>query len=340
MAPMRGVLPVSPGYKCLRVVFGKMQLLHQQLSQVWRDCSRAGMGKQGVRIWVIQRVTYRFSGSLGGHIAIEMEIVCRGDRRDSGPSMKYGMPSNVRTVSNNMSQTGQIIVVDDDETVRRMVIDYLKEQDIPVSSASNRSELHRYFLKSDPSLLLLNLGGEDDGLDLLRQIRSHSDVPVILMSRHRIHESDRVIGLELGADDYLVKPFGLRELLARVRAILRRQELGRVARSHDRERGGYRFDSWQLERRERRLLNPQKHVVSLSKAEYVLLLAFLEAPQRPLTRQQLLQATRIHDNLFDRSIDVQVLRLRRKLEIDPCAPRVIQTERGVGYVFTLRVEPF
>jgi len=116
--------------------------------------------------------------------------------------------------------------------------------------------------------------------------------------------------------------------------------MGRVARAHEPERGGYRFDGWQLERRNRRLLDPNGTPVALSKGEYALLLAFLEAPQRPLSRENLLQATRIHEDIFDRSIDVQVLRLRRKLEVNPSAPRVIQTERGVGYIFTLAVEPF
>ncbi|MGK7063318.1 winged helix-turn-helix domain-containing protein [Bradyrhizobium sp. 1050_B9_N1_2] len=182
--------------------------------------------------------------------------------------------------------------------------------------------------------------GDDDGLDLLRELRSHSDVPVIIMTGHRLDESDCVVGLELGADDYVVKPFSLRELLARVRAILRRQEIGRVARVRHPERGGYRFDGWRLERRDRRLLDPEGLPVALSKGEYALLLAFLEAPQRSLTRDHLLQATRLHEDIFDRSIDVQVLRLRRKLERDPRTSRAIKTVRGVGYEFTLPAEPY
>jgi len=122
--------------------------------------------------------------------------------------------------------------------------------------------------------------------------------------------------------------------------VLRRQEIGRAARARDPERGGYRFDGWQLDRRSRRLVDPTATPVALSKGEYALLLAFLESPQRPLSREHLLQSTRVHEDIFDRSIDVQVLRLRRKLEIDPSAPRVIQTERGVGYIFALPVEPF
>jgi two-component system, OmpR family, response regulator len=173
----------------------------------------------------------------------------------------------------------------------------------------------------------------------LREIRAHSDVPII-MTGHRLDETDRVVGLEIGADDCIVKPFGLRELLARVRAVFRRQEMGRVALTRDPERGGYRFGGWQLERRGRKLLDPNGAQVSLSKGEYALLLAFLDAPRRPLTREQLLQATRVHEDIFDRSIDVQVLRLRRRLGADPSAPNMILTERGVGYIFAPTVESY
>jgi two-component system OmpR family response regulator len=240
-----------------------------------------------------------------------------------------------------LTSTGHIIVVDDDPTLRQMVTRYLEDHNVPATSVSNRAELNRHFEGSQPSLIILDLRlGQDDGLDLLREIRSHSDVPVIITTGHRPDGIDRIVGLELGADDYIVKPFSLRELLARVRAVLRRQEMGRAARASDPERGGYRFNGWILDRRGRKLVDPNATPVSLSKGEYALLLAFLEAPQRPLTREHLLQATRVHEDIFDRSIDVQVLRLRRKLEVDPSAPRVIQTERGVGYAFVAAVEPF
>jgi two-component system OmpR family response regulator len=240
-----------------------------------------------------------------------------------------------------LADVGHVVVVDDDPLLRQMVVGYLEDHNVPTKSASNRIELNRHFAVTIPSLIILDLLlGQDDGLELLREIRSRSDVPVIITTGRRRDEIDRIVGLELGADDYIVKPFSLRELLARVRAVLRRQEMGRVTRTHDPERGGYRFDGWHLERRGRRLVDPDTTPVSLSKGEYALLLAFLEAPQRPLSREHLLQATRVHEDIFDRSIDVQVLRLRRKLEIDPSAPRVIQTERGVGYVFALPVEPF
>jgi DNA-binding response OmpR family regulator len=161
---------------------------------------------------------------------------------------------------------------------------------------------------------------------------------VIIITGDRREEIDRVVGLELGADDYVTKPFGLRELLARVRAVLRRRDAWQVATPDDTARGRWRFGAWQLDRRSRRLTNPDGAPVALTKGEYALLVAFLEAPQRPLTREHLLQATRVHEDVFDRSIDVQILRLRRKLEVNPAAPAIIQTERGVGYVFALPVE--
>ena len=235
---------------------------------------------------------------------------------------------------------GHIVVVDDDPATRRIVTSYFRDHDMPASSASGRQELIRHLASGAPTLIILDLRlGHDDGLDLLREIRSTSDVPVIITTGHRMEEVDRVLGLELGADDYLTKPFGLRELLARVRAILRRHELKRT-QSRKLQRSGFRFGRWQLERESRRLTTQDGSLVALTNSELSLLVAFLECPQRPLTREQLLQATRVHEDVFDRSIDVQVLRLRRKLETDASSPRIIRTERGVGYVFALPVETF
>jgi two-component system OmpR family response regulator len=236
-------------------------------------------------------------------------------------------------------QSTRILVVEDDQTMRNLVVNYLQEHDIRAVAASGQEEVSRLLASEPPSLVILDLRlGREDGLDLLRDIRSRSDVPVIITTGHRRDEIDRVVGLELGADDYLTKPFGLRELLARIRAVLRRREAVVAAVQRDPERGRYRFGSWQLDRRNRRLSDANGNPVVLTKGEYALLLAFLDAPQRPLSREHLLQATRIHEDVFDRSIDVQVLRLRRKLENSPNAPRVILTERGVGYVFALPVE--
>jgi DNA-binding response OmpR family regulator len=229
--------------------------------------------------------------------------------------------------------------VEDDPALQRMILNYFVENNIGTLLASNRQEMVERLDDSEVSLVILDLRlGSEDGLDLLREVRSNSDVPVIIVTGHRRDDIDRVVGLELGADDYLTKPFNLRELLARVRAILRRFDTGRVAPARDPERGRFRFSGWQLDRRIRQLTDPAGAKVALTKGEYAMLLAFLEAPQRPLSREQLLQATRVHEDVFDRSIDVQILRLRRKLERDPSAPRVILTERGVGYVFALPVE--
>ncbi|OWJ63544.1 response regulator [Inquilinus limosus] len=237
------------------------------------------------------------------------------------------------------SQPVSVLVVDDDPAMRHMIVDYLENHDIRAVSVAGGQDMARQLSHGEPDLVLLDLRlGREDGLDLLRDLRSRSDLPVIITTGHRQDEIDRVVGLELGADDYMTKPFGLRELLARIRAVLRRREAERQAPQRDRQHGRFRFGGWQLDRRLRRLTDPGGSTVALTKGEYALLAAFLEAPQRPLSREHLLQATRMHEDVFDRTIDVQVLRLRRKLEADPSAPRVIRTERGVGYVFSLAVE--
>jgi two-component system, OmpR family, response regulator len=227
--------------------------------------------------------------------------------------------------------------------LQRMIVNYFIENNIRTLVASGQREMVDQLGRNEVNLVILDLRlGDEEGLDLLRQIRSNSDVPVIIITGHRRDDIDRVVGLELGADDYLTKPFNLRELLARVRAVLRRFDTGRSPPAQqpgsDHERHRYRFCGWQLDSRTRRLADPTGAAVSLTKGEYALLLAFLDAPQRPLSREQLLQATRMHEDVFDRSIDVQILRLRRKLEQDPSAPHLIQTERGVGYVFAAAVE--
>jgi len=232
-----------------------------------------------------------------------------------------------------------VLVVEDDPALQRMILNYFVENNIHTPVASNRQEMVDRLGDTEVNLVILDLRlGSEDGLDLLREVRLSSDVPVIIITGHRRDDIDRVVGLELGADDYLTKPFNLRELLARVRAVLRRFDVGRTAPARDPERGRFRFSGWQLDRKIRQLTDPAGIPVALTKGEYAMLLAFLDAPQRPLSREHLLQATRVHEDVFDRSIDVQILRLRRKLERDPSVPRVIQTERGVGYVFAVPVE--
>src|SRR5215510_6261184 len=158
------------------------------------------------------------------------------------------------------------LVVEDDGTMRHLVTNYLEDHDIRALSASRRDEVIGSLTRSRPDLVVLDLRlGREDGLDLLREIREHSDIPVIITTGHRRDEIDRVVGLELGADDYITKPFGLRELLARIRAVLRRREVGHAAAQRDAERGRCRFGGWLLDRRTRRLTNSLGEPVALTK---------------------------------------------------------------------------
>ncbi len=233
----------------------------------------------------------------------------------------------------------RVLVVDDDPGMQSIISEYLEQHGIEVAVAASRKDMTRLMTNATFNLIILDLRlGQEDGLDLLRELRTRGDIPVIITTGHRRDEVDRVVGLELGADDYLTKPFSLRELLARIRVVLRRVDSTPPEATREAATGRSRFGGWVLERRARRLLDPSGAIVSLTKGEYALLLAFLDAPQRPLTREFLLQSTRMHEDIFDRSIDVQILRLRRKLEVDPTAPRMIQTERGVGYTFAVPVE--
>lgn len=239
------------------------------------------------------------------------------------------------------SSVVQILIADDDRMTREMLVSYLGDHDMSAVAVSSNEDILRRIASRQPSLVIVDpWSGQDQGLDLLREIRTHSDIPVIVTTGHRCDEVDRVIALELGADDYVIKPFGFRELLARIRAMLRRRPPGSRAPEPGPEQSRCRFGSWHLDRRMRRLTGPDGKPVVLTKGEYALLMAFLDAPLRPLTREHLLQATRIHGDIFDRSIDVQVLRLRRKLATNPTTPQVIATEHGVGYLFALPVEPY
>jgi len=233
-----------------------------------------------------------------------------------------------------------VLLIENDRAVREMIENYLTEHSMRIVTAGDRNGVERRFSSNEPDLVILDLQpGKDDGLDLLRAIRSRSDVPVLVTTGHRRDEVDRVVGLELGADDCLTKPFGLIELLARIRVVWRRRQAGLAASRRESAEGCSRFGgAWQLNRRLHRLSDPNNLVVPLTKAEYALLVAFLDAPRRPLSREYLMHATRMHEDVFDRSIDVQVLRLRRKLEADPTMPALIKTERGVGYLFDSAVD--
>jgi two-component system OmpR family response regulator len=231
----------------------------------------------------------------------------------------------------------RVLVVDDDRALRSTLLDYFDGVGMHGIPAASSREVTRAFAGREPDVVILDLQlGSENGLDILRDLRLRSDVPILIASGQRCEEADRVVGLELGADDYLTKPFGLRELTARIKAVLRRKTLPKAEPAPG-PSGHYRFAGWQLSRRSRRLLDPEGNQVPLTKGEFALLVAFLESPERPLTREQLLQATRVHEDIYDRSIDVQILRLRRKLEKGGAAS-VIRTVRGVGYVFACPVE--
>lgn len=238
-------------------------------------------------------------------------------------------------------QNLHILVVDDDSQIRDLISDYLKQHQFRVSTARDGNEMWRVLKRSNIDLVVLDimLPG-DDGLTLCRKLREESDVMIIMLSAVG-EETDRVIGLEVGADDYLAKPFSPRELLARIKALTRRTT-GPLAEERKARRLAetppINFNDWQLDQNKRRLIAPDGVTVPLSAAEYDLLTAFLEHPNRVLTRDQLLDLTKGREaQPFDRTIDVQVARLRKKIEEDPKNPQVIQTVRGGGYQFKANV---
>jgi two-component system OmpR family response regulator len=232
-----------------------------------------------------------------------------------------------------------VLAVDDDPSVRELISAYLADHDIRVSTVSSESDMTLVLAREPVDLVLLDLRLQgEDGMQIARALRARSKVPIIILTgRHE--EADRVMGLELGADDYLTKPFSPRELLARIRALLRRTRMHETLADTIATIRAYRFAGWELNLRLRRLTSPEGAVVGLRNSEFNLLLAFLSAPQRVLGREQLLDRSRLHNaEVYDRSIDVQVGRLRRKIEADAKTPQLLLTERGVGYVFRAPVE--
>ena len=262
-------------------------------------------------------------------------------QRDAVEADSAGTQSKISFPS---TTTGwHVLVIDDDPALRDMVADFLVTQNIRVSTAADSKQMGHVLSGGSIDLAVLDVNlGDESGLDIVRSIRTVSELPIIVLTGEHRDEVDRIVGLELGADDYLTKPFSPRELLARIRAVLRRsrqpaQRPGREKESNKPIR--YRFANWELSLRSRRLTSPAGENVPLTKGEFALLVAFVQAPHRVLTREHLLTSSRVHDNeVFDRSVDVQVLRLRRKIEADSAAPELIKTERGIGYVFTPAVE--
>ena len=232
-----------------------------------------------------------------------------------------------------------VLAVDDDPSVRELISTYLGDHDLRVTAVAREAEMRAVLEREAVQLVLLDLRLKgEDGLAIARDLRSRSKLPIIILTG-RTEEADRVMGLELGADDYLTKPFSPRELLARIRALLRRVKLHSTIADEVGKLRAYRFDGWELNLRLRRLKSPDGQVQVLPNGEYSLLTALLASPQRVLTRGQLIEQSHLYDDeIYDRSIDVQILRLRRKIEADPAHPRFIVTQRGAGYVFDTAVD--
>jgi DNA-binding response OmpR family regulator len=231
-----------------------------------------------------------------------------------------------------MSNAPHIVVVDDEAAARDMVGDYLRMHGFTVSLCDGGASLWAELAKGRPDLIVLDLNmPEEDGLSIIRDLKHQGGIPVIMLTA-TASPIDRVVGLELGADDYLAKPCELRELLARVRSVLRRAVPAATA-----AKGGnlVRFGTKWLNLDGRLLRDDEGNEHPLTASEYNLLKAFAENPKRVLTRERLLELANARDvEAFDRAVDIRIMRIRRKIEPDPTRPRVIRTVRGGGYVFS------
>ncbi|MCU9948758.1 response regulator [Pseudomonas solani] len=238
--------------------------------------------------------------------------------------------------ADNRRWNTRALLVDDDVPIRDLLCDYLARFNIEAVGVDDGEAMREALANApfDVVVLDLMLPGED-GLSLCRWLRGESDIPILMLTA-RCEPTDRIIGLELGADDYMAKPFEPRELVARIQTILRRVRDDREGLRAD-QRASIRFDAWRLNGVLRQLQSPEGLVVPLSNAEFRLLWVFLERPRRVLSREQLLDAARGRSiEAFDRSIDLLVSRLRQKLGDDPKSPRLIKTVRGEGYLFDAR----
>jgi DNA-binding response OmpR family regulator len=232
-----------------------------------------------------------------------------------------------------------VLAVDDDPDLRKVVAQYLANNEMRATAVASGAEMDEVLQREviDCIVLDLRLPGED-GLAIARRLREQGSIPILMLTGAS-DEADRVMGLELGADDYLTKPFSPRELLARIRALLRRVKLHSTIADEVGRLRAYRFEGWELNLRLRRLKSPDGQVQVLPNGEFSLLTALLASPQRVLTRGQLIEQSHLYDDeIYDRSIDVQILRLRRKIEANPSEPKFIVTERGAGYLFAVPVQ--
>jgi DNA-binding response OmpR family regulator len=232
-----------------------------------------------------------------------------------------------------------VLALDDDPSIRDLLATYLAQNEMRVTAVADGASLIETLSREAIDLVVLDLRlpGED-GMQIMHQIRQRSSIPILVLTGVA-EEADRVMGLELGADDYLTKPFSPRELLARIRALLRRAKAQASVAERVAEIRAWRFGDWELNVGLRKLRAAEGRLVDLTNGEFSLLAAMLSAPKRILTRDQLLELSRLHNaEVYDRTIDVQILRLRRKIEPDPAHPTYIRTERGAGYVFDAEVQ--
>lgn len=242
-----------------------------------------------------------------------------------------------------MNKQAHILIVDDDSEIRDLLSRFLLDHHLRVDVATDAAQADQKLSLGHYDLVVLDLmmPGED-GLSFCRRLRSQSSIPVLMLTAMG-GDIDRIVGLELGADDYLTKPFNPRELLARIRAVLRRHDISRFNQpaqfNSAIQNQCYCFEGWVLNPAKRELLNAEKVLVSLTSGEYELLITFVERPQIALNRDQLMDMTKgKNTGAFDRSIDVQLSRLRYKIESDPKQPLLIKTIRNGGYLFTATVE--
>ncbi len=233
--------------------------------------------------------------------------------------------------------TPHILIVEDDKDIGLLVAKYLKANEMRVSIAENGRAMDRTLADTRISLIVLDrmLPGED-GLSICRRLRATSDIPIIILTA-QADEVERIVGLEMGADDYLGKPFNPRELLARIRAVLRRRDDARGGAAATPKRS-YKFAGWSLDGTMRRLYDPTGARVELTGAEFEMLLVFCERPGRTLSRDQIIDLTQGREAApSERSVDILISRLRRKLERDPRDPELLQTIRSSGYLFSPEV---
>lgn len=230
-----------------------------------------------------------------------------------------------------------ILIVDDEKDIREPLANYLCNHGFRISTACEGKEADAIFATASLDLIILDImmPGED-GLSICRRVQEKHQIPIILLTALG-EDTDRIVGLEVGADDYLTKPFNPRELLARIKSVIRRSQM--LPKRKKQQRGLVKFGKWQMDLSQKELIRSDDVVIRLSSGEHMLLVSFIEHAGVTLSREQLLDLTKGRESqLFDRSIDNQISRLRQKLESDPKIPKYIQTKWGGGYVFSAELE--